>query len=415
MRQLSNQEAVPNTDVFPNTEGLMDHADPKAGAPQIRVLQTRDQARTQENVRQNMRVRRFYIVCLFSVLYLLAVGVFYIQGLVDRVTLSIATGFIGTAMAVFYGIFSGGLNKKAAEKNLTAPIILCVLAMMLWIAYVAPATRTIFTPFVFITIAFGMYRLTQRTMLFLTLATLFAYAVVISLHYTGPHDAALRNFERSVLKLEVLHWFVLALTLPGFVLLTGRVQRLHNALLKAGRKIKSIEEHARRDQLIGCYNRRYMVAVLEEQKRCADETGTDLCLAVIDLDYFKLVNDEVGHLAGDEVLRTFARIAQDNVRQGDVFGRYGGEEFLLVLPETSLLAALNSAERIREQVEAYAWGTKLQRNITVSIGLTQYIPGESVLDLFSRTDTAMYLAKRGGRNQVVVEEPTIELWQTAPT
>jgi diguanylate cyclase (GGDEF)-like protein len=182
-------------------------------------------------------------------------------------------------------------------------------------------------------------------------------------------------------------------------------------LLKASTKIKDIEESAQRDPLIGCYNRRYIVAVLEEQKRVADETGTDLCLAVIDLDHFKLVNDEVGHLAGDDVLRTFARIAQDNVRQGDVFGRYGGEEFLLVLPETSLLAALNSAERIREQVESYAWSGKLKRSVTVSIGLTQYIPGESGLDLFSRTDTAMYMAKRGGRNQVVVEEPAVQLWQ----
>ena len=114
-------------------------------------------------------------------------------------------------------------------------------------------------------------------------------------------------------------------------------------------------------------------------------------------------------MGGDEVLRVFTRIAQTNVRDGDVFGRYGGEEFLLVLPETSLLAALNVAERIREQVEHFDWDEKLRNRVTVSIGLTQYLPGESVLDLFSRTDTAMYLAKQGGRNQVVVEEPTLDI------
>lgn len=413
MRQASNQEAVPNTDVFPMTEGPMDYADPKPDPPPIRHVRPREQPKNQENVRQAARIRRFFLGCLFSGLYLIAVGMFYFQDLIERDVLVIAAGCSGLAMLVFYGIFSSGMNRKAADKNLTAPMIVCALAMMLWIAYVAPVTRIIFAPFAFVTIAFGMYRLTQKAMLLLCLATLACYALVIGLHYTQSHDAALRTFERSVLKLEMLHWFVLALALPGFVMLTARVQRLNNALLKAGRKIKNIEEHARRDQLIGCYNRRYMVASLEEQKRLADETGTDLCLAVIDLDHFKLVNDEVGHLAGDEVLRTFARIAQDNVRQGDVFGRYGGEEFLLVLPETSLLAALNSAERIREQVEGHAWNAKLQRPVTVSIGLTQYIPGESVLDLFSRTDTAMYLAKRGGRNQVVVEEPTVELWHAS--
>ncbi len=154
------------------------------------------------------------------------------------------------------------------------------------------------------------------------------------------------------------------------------------------------------------------MAVLEEQKRYADEHGTPLCLAVLDLDYFKRINDEVGHLAGDEVLRTFSLVAQENIRSSDIFGRYGGEEFLLILPETSLLAALNTAERTREQVEHYPWTGKLRDMVTVSIGLTQYISGESVLDLFSRTDTAMYLAKRGGRNQVVVEEPNEELWQS---
>ncbi|HXA47761.1 MAG TPA: GGDEF domain-containing protein, partial [Burkholderiaceae bacterium] len=86
-------------------------------------------------------------------------------------------------------------------------------------------------------------------------------------------------------------------------------------------------------------------------------------------------------------------------------------EFLLILPQTSLLAALNIAERIRERVETNRWSDELKGPVTVSIGLTQYNAGESVLDLFSRSDTAMYLAKRGGRNQVVVEEPHVELWQ----
>jgi len=95
------------------------------------------------------------------------------------------------------------------------------------------------------------------------------------------------------------------------------------------------------------------------------------------------------------------------VRRGDVFGRYGGEEFLLILPDTELLTALNVAERIRAQVERHGWDQKLTHGVTVSIGVTQYIPGESALDLFSRADTAAYTAKRGGRNQVVVEEPPL--------
>ncbi|RYF58183.1 MAG: GGDEF domain-containing protein, partial [Comamonadaceae bacterium] len=157
----------------------------------------------------------------------------------------------------------------------------------------------------------------------------------------------------------------------------------------------------------GCLNRRSILAALEEQKQLADESGISLCLAVIDLDHFKRINDEMGHLGGDEVLRTFAQITQQTVRTDDFFGRYGGEEFLLVFPATPLLPALNSCERIRSHIESYPWDGTLRGRITVSIGVTQYVLGESVLEFFSRADTAMYLAKQGGRNQVVVQEPAV--------
>jgi len=210
-----------------------------------------------------------------------------------------------------------------------------------------------------------------------------------------------------LLRLEAIHWMALAFSLPAFILLMGKVQRLYRSLYQASRKIKNIQEDAKRDTLVGCFNRRYVLAALEEQKQLADETGIPLCMAVLDLDHFKRINDDLGHLGGDEVLRTFSRIAQQGVRGGDVFGRYGGEEFLLIFPGTSLLPALNTCERIRAQVENHAWSALLRGRVTVSIGVTQYVLGESMLEFFSRADTAMYMAKEGGRNQVVVEEPVV--------
>lgn len=135
----------------------------------------------------------------------------------------------------------------------------------------------------------------------------------------------------------------------------GKVPLLHGILHRASHKLKNIQEDAQRDTLLGCFNRRYIVAVLEEQKQLADEAGISLCLAVMGLDHFKRINDELDHLGGDEVLRSFARVAQENVRAGDLFGRYGGEEFLLIFPATSPLPALNTCERIRAQVESHFW------------------------------------------------------------
>lgn len=369
------------------------------------VPRMRRHGRVSDRARQAMRVQRMQRVYLFSTLYLLILAVFHTQDLISRTALVTIASVVCAGMVSFYSIFASGVNQKAREKNLTMPIAVFALGTLLLTMYIAPQSENVFVPFLFLVVAYGMYRLSTRTMLMLTACALIGYAAVICLH-------ARQQPNPGELKMAMLHWLVLALTLPGFVVLAGRVRRLHSALYLAGVKIKHIEEHARRDPLLGCYNRRYTIAALEEQKRLADDSGVPLCLAVIDLDHFKSINDDVGHLAGDEVLRSFSRIAQENVRQQDIFGRYGGEEFVLVLPETSLLAALNIAERIREQTEHHSWQGALQRPVTVSIGLTQYIPGESVLDLFSRTDTAMYLAKRGGRNQVVVEEPSIELWQT---
>jgi diguanylate cyclase (GGDEF)-like protein len=371
----------------------------KGDRTKIHVVHARRQSDAPKNDRQLARIKRLLLTSIFGVLYLIAMGVFYRMGLINNLVLNVSLILIGGTAAVFYICFGIGFNLRFKDKSLRLPTTLCIIASMLVLLYLSPLTHILFTPFLYLMMSFAMHRTQPLAMLLLSIVTLIGYATVVFLHQQNGLDP-------HVLRLEWAQLLALAFTLPGFTVLANRVQRLHSALFKATRKIKDIEEDARRDVLLGCFNRRYIVAAIEQQKRISDASGVPLCLAVIDLDHFKRVNDEAGHLGGDEVLRSFARIAQDNIREHDIFGRYGGEEFLLILPDTALLPALNVAERIREQVEHFSWDGKLRNRVTVSIGLTQYIPGESVLDLFSRTDTAMYLAKQGGRNQVVVEEPT---------
>lgn len=412
MQQTGDQNAVSQTDThadpLPSEEAgrqleffaeITQHHDKKS---KIHVVRARHASPLDPKARQALRVRRLMMAGVLALIYLLVIAIFYLQGLIALRVLQANAVLIGTVFLLFRLCFTLGLNLKIQEKNLRLPITLSAISIMLYTVYIAPVTQIAFIPFLFLSMAFVMHRLSPWEVLFLAGATLAGYGLVVATHYATGNDG-------GMLTLECTQLLVLAVTLPGFAVLAKRVQRLQSALFKANLKIRDIEEDAQRDVLLGCFNRRYIVAALEQQKRLADETGAPLCLAVIDLDHFKRINDEVGHLGGDEVLRVFTRIAQANVREDDVFGRYGGEEFLLVLPETSLLAALNVAERIREQVEHYGWDEKLRNRVTVSIGLTQHLPGESVLDLFSRTDTAMYMAKQGGRNQVVVEEPTLDL------
>ncbi|MBV7455876.1 GGDEF domain-containing protein [Acidovorax sp. sif1233] len=331
-------------------------------------------------------------------LYVLAMAGFYALGMVDVQVLAVLVVLAVLGCGAFWGIFSSGLHKKVRHRHLKLAIVATALACMVGVFYLAPVTQILLVPFTFVAVAYGIFTVPRPALLALAACMLCLYAVVVGLHYVEQKNDAL-------LRLEALHWLALALSLPTYILLMGRVQRLYRSLYHASRKIKNIQEDAQRDPLVGCFNRRYVLAALEEQKQLADESGIPLCLAVVDIDHFKRINDELGHLGGDEVLRTFARVAQQGVRAGDVFGRYGGEEFLLIFPATSLLPALNTCERIRAQVEIHAWAGLLKGRVTVSIGVTQYVLGESVLEFFSRADTAMYMAKEGGRNQVVVEEP----------
>ena len=331
-------------------------------------------------------------------LYALAVVGFYALGVVGARALALLAALIVAGCLVCWLVFATALHQRLRQRHIRLAAVAGAMSGMLALVYVAPITQILLAPFALVVVAYGVFTVPRRAMLALAAGTLCLYAAVVSLHYVEQRNPAL-------LRLEMLHGLALGVTLPAFILLMGKVQRLYRNLYRASRKIKHIQEDAQRDTLLGCFNRRYVLASLEEQKQLADESGIPLCLAVLDIDHFKRINDELGHLGGDDVLRNFVRIAQQGVRGGDVFGRYGGEEFLLIFPATSLLPALNTCERIRAQVEAHAWSNLLRRRVTVSIGVTQYVLGESVLEFFSRADTAMYLAKEGGRNQVVVEEP----------
>ncbi|MDY0976656.1 diguanylate cyclase [Massilia sp. CFBP9012] len=166
--------------------------------------------------------------------------------------------------------------------------------------------------------------------------------------------------------------------------------------------LATINELAIRDELTGIHNRRFLLDLVEKEKERADRNGSEFSLCLFDIDFFKRINDTYGHAAGDTVLRAFARTAQDQLRALDAFGRYGGEEFLLMLPETPAASAIALAERVRGAVEGLRC-LDVERTITltVSVGVAEYRLGEKVAQTIVRADQALYLAKSGGRNRVL--------------
>lgn len=160
-----------------------------------------------------------------------------------------------------------------------------------------------------------------------------------------------------------------------------------------------LAEQANTDALTGLANRRRLFDHAERELARARRTREPLCLAVFDLDRFKLLNDTWGHPAGDRVLERFAAVVDGAVRDQDLFARLGGEEFSLIVPTTALAGAVHLVDKLR-QVVAGAVDTPDRHPLTFSAGVAEWHPDETLDDLFQRADAALYRAKASGRNQV---------------
>lgn len=180
-------------------------------------------------------------------------------------------------------------------------------------------------------------------------------------------------------------------------------------VLQAKRLMDTLRESTLRDALTGLHNRRFLEEYVETLIASAKRRGTDLSVLMLDLDYFKKVNDTHGHDAGDTILRELAKIFTQNVRASDLVIRYGGEEFMIILQDTPAAAAAIVAEKIRKAVEAHKFhvaGGVLQK--TISIGLATYpTDGDALWQVIKYADVALYRAKETGRNRAVSFDPSM--------
>ena len=168
------------------------------------------------------------------------------------------------------------------------------------------------------------------------------------------------------------------------------LRQAHEAALKASRT----------DQLTGLPNRRHILGLLDEALAATEGTGSGLCIAVIDIDHFKAINDTHGHEAGDAVLEHFADTCREKVRAQDLLGRTGGEEFLLLLPGVGLDDAVRIIERIRDGFPpAILEDNGLELPCTFSAGVTEALPDDDRSSILRRADRALYAAKEEGRNR----------------
>ena len=184
-----------------------------------------------------------------------------------------------------------------------------------------------------------------------------------------------------------------------------KVKRLNSEISQAysllEEKNRELERLSTINQLTGLYNRHKLDMELKAEIERANRYGRTFSLIMFDIDWFKSVNDNFGHPAGDRVLKAIADIIRNRVRTTDIAGRWGGEEFLLICPETAPTGAVELAEHIRTDIEQHDFS--LGQTITISAGIAMFQHQETVEQLIHRVDQHLYAAKARGKNQVVSE------------
>lgn len=352
-----------------------------------------------DDPKQALRLRRFFMA---STLYIFCPSLAYLSYLANIMELQAFYAYIIAAPIIniiLYTVFRTGLNQKMPDPSLTSVQMCIGILMVMYFMYYANESRGFLLLNYVIIFLFGVFRLNTRQFLLVGGFTLLTYGTVIALLYVYRPQGV--NFN-----IEYIQWVVLALVLVAFSIIGGYISSLRRNLsisqTKLEASLKLINEIAIRDELTGFYNRRHFMELLENEKSRAARSGALFSLVMIDIDHFKKVNDKYGHLVGDQLLRTFATITRNNLRSTDFCGRYGGEEFLIILTQTTIHLTEVFAERLRQQVEGSLFSDlDPDFKITVSLGVAEYQMSEDTEKMISRVDDALYKAKKGGRNRVV--------------
>jgi diguanylate cyclase (GGDEF)-like protein len=179
------------------------------------------------------------------------------------------------------------------------------------------------------------------------------------------------------------------------------LQNLMKENAKLKEENKKLKEISRIDGLTKLYNRLFMDEYLKNEIERTERYNTNFSMLILDIDFFKKINDSFGHQIGDTVLKFVANKIKENVRLSDMVFRYGGEEFLIALPETSIKGAIVTAKKLRSEFESTII-QEINKNITVSIGVSSFKKGNSIENLIHNVDMALYEAKKTGRNRIKV-------------
>jgi diguanylate cyclase (GGDEF)-like protein len=337
-----------------------------------------------------------------AVSYSLGTLVLLIYGYAGTVSVAIPAAYFvsGITLVGFFVVLSETqVNDRFEDHYLTLYQVGGHIALQLGFLLAVPEIGYAFLCILFLIFGFGALRMTSRQATVAWTLTMAGLAPIFLLTTTPIGMPVATSVERFAAML----CYVLTIGQCAFVGLYGSSLRkaLYHRSFELKVAYKRIEELAELDELTGSYNRGCIMRMLDDEISRARRVNTPCSIALIDLDWFKRINDAYGHPTGDEVLRTFAITVFANIRNIDRFGRYGGEEFLLVLPDTENDAATRMLDRLRAIISELDWSAfSAGMQVTISAGVATLRHNETEDTFLARADGALYAAKARGRNRI---------------
>jgi diguanylate cyclase (GGDEF)-like protein len=348
------------------------------------------------------RQRRRHTLLFAAAFHLVNVVLLVIYAVAGTIPMATAGGFaacIAATLGGFWALSESGISDRWKDHSFALPYATTTFVLLLAFIVIAPPVAVVFLSALLLVAQVAGMRATPRLGLLVWLAMTVGVALLFCLTDLRLSVPFGNDLERAG-------------TLATFSLTIGRIifigvsagstrDALYRRRVELEAAYKRIEELAELDELTGSYNRRCILRMLDDEAVRAQRSGSPCSVALIDLDWFKRINDTYGHPTGDEVLRTFAITMFANIRAIDKFGRYGGEEFLLVLPETPQDMAVLLLDRLREIIATLDWSAFSDGlNVTISAGVATLSPDERPDTLLARADAALYAAKAQGRNLI---------------
>ena len=379
----------------------MDHVAPALPNPIAAELDGADSKPSAQALSRRLGLRRQSSAAQVGS-YALGAAVLLLYAHAGTISMAIPSAFFlcGVTLIGFFAVLSEThFNDRFEDHHLTLFQVIGHIVIQLGFLVAAPEIGYAFLNVLFLIFGVASLQMTPRqaaiawTFTTLSVAPIFLFAPIT----IGMPVATTAERLASALG------FVLTIGQCAFVGLYGDALRrkFYKRSAELSEANKRIEQLAELDELTGSFNRRCIMRMLDDEIARVQRVKMPFSIALIDLDWFKRINDAYGHPIGDEVLRTFAITMFANIRSIDRFGRYGGEEFLLVLPDTSVDGAAQNLDRLREIVADLDWSAfSPGMRVTISAGVTTLQPNETPDTFLARADCALYTAKAQGRNQI---------------